>query len=127
MYAVEEGLKYMPKEYQTDFIYDILSQRRDFIYTPQDQYIVRKIHDNNRKMLEYYKKYQCDELFKQRIFVANPELFFGVLKYAPTNLMKMKQAGVNIGCGTDAGMPFILHGLLLNEMKLLSKIGFSNK
>ena len=39
----------------------------------------------------------------------------------------MKQAGVNIGCGTDSGVPFIYHGSLWREMEMLGRIGFSNK
>jgi len=126
MYAVEEAYDYIPKEYRNDFIDDILVSRRDFIYTPQDKYIDRKIHENNRKMLDYYKQYGCENLYQKNVFVADPNLFFGVLKYAPENLRKMREAGINIGCGTDAGMPYILHGLLWKEMELMSKAGFSN-
>jgi len=127
MYAVEEAYQHIPKEYQNDFIFDVLESRRDFIYLPQDQFIHRKIHRNNRKMLSYYKQYDPKSIFNNKIYVADPELFFGVLKHAPLNLKKMREAGVTIGCGTDAGMPFILHGLLVQEMELLSKVGFSHK
>jgi len=127
MLAVDEAYDVISDEYRNDLIDDIITSRREFVYLPQDEYIDRKIHNNNRKMLYYYKKYGCKNLFKEKIYVADPELFFGVLKYAPANLKKMKEAGVNIGCGTDAGMPFLLHGLLYKEMELLSKVGFSNK
>jgi imidazolonepropionase-like amidohydrolase len=41
--------------------------------------------------------------------------------------LKMKQAGIVIGCGTDSGVPLIYHGVLWREMEMLGRIGLSNK
>ena len=38
----------------------------------------------------------------------------------------MKEAGILIGCGTDAGVPLQCHGTLWREMMLYERIGFSN-
>jgi imidazolonepropionase-like amidohydrolase len=39
----------------------------------------------------------------------------------------MKEAGIVIGCGTDAGVPYVYHGMLWREMEMLQRIGFSNQ
>jgi imidazolonepropionase-like amidohydrolase len=39
----------------------------------------------------------------------------------------MKEAGIVIGCGTDAGIPLVYHGMLWREMEMLTRIGFSNQ
>jgi imidazolonepropionase-like amidohydrolase len=38
----------------------------------------------------------------------------------------MKDAGVLIGCGIDAGMPFSYFGGLYREFEVMSRIGFTN-
>jgi len=47
--------------------------------------------------------------------------------HAPENLRKMKDAGVLIGCGIDAGMPFTFFGGQYREYELLSRVGFKNE
>ena len=59
-------------------------------------------------------------------FKANPEIPFNSLLVGPKNLKIMKDAGVNIGCGTDSGVPFSYHGTLWREMEILERVGFSN-
>ena len=54
-------------------------------------------------------------------------MYFGMLKHAPHNLRKMMDAGVTVGCGTDAGIGFVYHGLLWKEMETLNRCGLSNK
>ncbi|MFC1851098.1 amidohydrolase family protein [candidate division CSSED10-310 bacterium] len=126
IYAAEEAFDYIPDEYQNHFIDELRALRRNFIYSPQNNYILKGIDNANKKMLKYYKKYNQADLFKKKMFLTHPDIFFGVLKHAPVNLHKMKEAGILIGCGTDGGMPYIPNGCLWLEMSLLSKIGFSN-
>ena len=40
-------------------------------------------------------------------FSVNPLYFYGVLTHGRHNLLRMHQAGVRIGCGTDAGVPIV--------------------
>ena len=77
--------------------------------------------------LSNYKKYGCDNLYKNGKFHAQPEIYFNVLLRGPKNILKMKQAGVSIGCGTDSGVPLMYHGSLWREMEMLGRIGFSNQ
>jgi imidazolonepropionase-like amidohydrolase len=39
----------------------------------------------------------------------------------------MKEAGIVIGCGTDAGVPYVYHGMLWREMEILERTGFSKQ
>ena len=59
--------------------------------------------------------------------MAKPDLYFHGLLRGPKNLLKMKEAGIVIGCGTDAGIPYVYHGTLWREMEMLGRIGFSNQ
>ena len=38
----------------------------------------------------------------------------------------LRDAGVLIGCGTDAGVPFAYHGTLWREMEMLGRCGLAN-
>lgn len=91
-----------------------------------NRYAQPSIHKSNINLLKFYKKYSCSDLYSKKKMLTKSEVSFGILKYAPGNLMKMKDAGILIGCGTDAGIGYIYHGLLWREIELLSRIGFSN-
>ena len=77
--------------------------------------------------LKNFQKYGCENLYRKGKLHARPDLYFDILLNGPGNLLKMKQAGVLIGCGTDAGVPFVYHGSLWREMEMLGRIGFTNK
>jgi imidazolonepropionase-like amidohydrolase len=49
-----------------------------------------------------------------------------MMKNGYSNLKKMNQAGILIGCGIDAGMPFCYFGGNYREYEILQRIGFSN-
>ena len=125
--AAEEAYDELPRQFQTDFIINEMNIRRQFLNSSQDDYVEPSIHKNNVSSLNNYKKYGCENLYKKGKFHANPEIYFDILLRGPKNALKMKQAGVNIGCGTDSGVPFMYHGSLWREMEMLSRIGFSNK
>ena len=42
------------------------------------------------------------------------------------NLKKMNQAGILIGCGIDAGMPFCYFGGNYREYEIMQRAGFTN-
>ncbi|MEN6318450.1 MAG: amidohydrolase family protein [Syntrophaceae bacterium] len=126
MYASEEAYEKLPLEFRNGFIDNELSIRCRYLNSPLDDYIEPSIHKNNVAMLKKYRKYGCDNLYKNGIFLTKPDIFFNILLQGPKNLLKMKDAGVIIGCGTDSGVPLLYHGSLWREMEMLHRIGFSN-
>jgi len=127
MLAAPEAFDKIPEEYRNDFIDRELSIRRQFLASSPDRYIDPAIHKKNVEALQYYREYGCDNLYKNGKFMAKPDLYFHVLLRGPKNLLKMKEAGIVIGCGTDAGIPYVYHGTLWREMEMLGRIGFSNQ
>jgi imidazolonepropionase-like amidohydrolase len=127
MLAAEEAYDELPKQFQNDFIINEMDIRRQYLNSSHDDYVEPSIHKNNVSSLKNYKKYGCNNLYKNGKFQAQPEIYFNVLLRGPKNTLKMKRAGVNIGCGTDSGVPFMYHGSLWREMEMLGRIGFSNK
>lgn len=127
MLSAPEAYDELPKKFRNDFIEREMTVRREYINSTPDEYTEASIHKNNIAYLENYKKYGCGNLYKKAKFMANPEIYFNILLVGPKNLLAMKDAGVVIGCGTDAGVPFAYHGTLWREMEMLNRIGFSNE
>jgi imidazolonepropionase-like amidohydrolase len=67
-----------------------------------------------------------NNLYKNKKFLVDPDLYYDIMVHAPQNMKKMKDAGVNIGVGIDAGMPFAYFGSYYRELELLSRVGFTN-
>jgi imidazolonepropionase-like amidohydrolase len=127
MLASEEAYSELPKEYRTDFIKNELAIRRQYLQSSLDDYIEPSIHESNVDALGNFQKYGCENMYKKGKFMAKPDIYFDILLRGPKNILKMKDAGVIIGCGTDSGVPLQYHGSLYREMEMLSRIGFSNK
>ena len=127
MLAAAEAFDKIPEEYRNDFIDRELSIRRQYLASSPDRYVEPAIHKKNVEALKYYQEYGCGNLYKNGKFLAKPELYFHILLHGPKNLLKMKEAGIVIGCGTDAGIPYVHHGTLWREMEMLGRIGFSNQ
>lgn len=127
MLAAEEAFDSVPELYRNSFVYNELSIRRQMLNPSPDGYIEPAIHEKNVEALQYYQKYGCSNLYKNGKFLARPDLYFNILLHGPQNLLKMKEAGIVIGCGTDAGIPYVYHGMLWREMEMLARIGFSNQ
>ncbi|MEE9911904.1 MAG: amidohydrolase family protein [Deltaproteobacteria bacterium] len=127
MLAAEEAYAELPPLYRTDFIAAEMADRRQYLKSCTDQDIDPDIHRANMASLINFQKYGCENLYRQGKFMARPDLYFSILLHGPANLMKMKQAGILIGCGTDSGVPYLYHGTLWREMEMLSRIGFTNK
>jgi len=125
--SAPEAYDELPKKFRTDFIEQEIALRRDYINSAPNDYTEPAIHKNNVVHLQNYKKYGCDDLYKMRKFMANPEIYFNILLLGPKNLLAMRDAGIIIGCGTDAGVPFAYHGTLWQEMEMLHRVGLSNK
>jgi len=124
--AAPEAYDELPRKFRTDFIEREIAARRDYFNSNLDQYTEASIHKSNIAHLENYKKYGCENLYKNTRYMANPDLYFNIMLAGPANLLAMKDAGIVIGCGTDAGVPLSYHGTLWREMEMLKRIGFTN-
>lgn len=127
MLAAEEAYGTLPPQYRTDFIANEMAIRRQYLNSELSDVIEPSIHLANMASLTNYQKFGCENLYSKGLFLARPDIYFNILLRGPENLLKMKQAGVLIGCGTDSGVPFIYHGTLWREMEMLARVGFSNK
>lgn len=126
MLAAPEAYDELPKKYRNAFIDREMTIRHEYIHSSLDDYTEASIHQNNIAYLENYRKYGCGNLYQRGMYLANPEIYFNILLVGPRNLMALKDAGIIIGCGTDAGVPFAYHGTLWREMEMLHRIRFSN-
>ncbi|MCP4132912.1 MAG: amidohydrolase family protein [bacterium] len=124
--AAEEAYKTLPKEFDTPFIRNELALRKKLIYQRQDRYCDPEIWEMNKAVLENYRTLKCEDMWEEGIVLTQPDLYFQFLTHGISNLKKMKQAGVLIGAGTDAGIPYIYNGTIWNEIELLTRAGFSN-
>lgn len=126
MMAAPEAYDELPKKFRTDFIEQEMAARRDYINSKLDDYTQPAIHKSNMAHLANYKKYDCANLYKNKKYMANPEMYFNIMLAGPKNLLAMKDTGIVIGCGTDAGVPLTYHGTLWREMEMLGRIGLTN-
>jgi len=126
VFASEEAYDEVPREFRNDYIDNEVRIRREYLQSNLDRFIEKDIHRANMEALAWYKKLGCEKCYDKGIMLTRPELYYGILKYGPDNVRRMKQAGVLIGCGTDAGVPFCYHGTLVREMEALTRLGFSN-
>jgi imidazolonepropionase-like amidohydrolase len=125
-YLMEEAYDTIPDPFRTDFIMNELKIRKQYLYTEALQHCDPVIHNKNMEELKKYKLVGMDNLWKNKIHLVNPELYFGMIHYGTKNLLKMREAGVNIGFGIDAGMPLAYFGGQYRELEFLSRAGFRN-
>jgi imidazolonepropionase-like amidohydrolase len=122
----EEAYERLPEEYRSDFTLNELKIRRDYLHGNAVKYIDPVIHQDNLDDLGAYRKYGWDHLIENGKYLQDPRLYFSMMKYAPQNLRRMREAGVTLGCGIDAGLPFFYFGTIHREYEVLSRYGFSN-
>ena len=84
------------------------------------------IHQNNLMMLEKLKTLSFKDLYKKGYYTINPHQYLPIFTHGKKNLMRMRDAGIPIGCGTDAGVPFNYHGHIAREMQCMHRLGFTN-
>ena len=126
MLAAPEAYDELPQKYRTDFIDREMKIRREYINSSLEDYTEISIHERNIAYLKTYRKYGLENLYQKGKYMANPGIYFNIMLVGPGNLMAMKDQGILIGCGTDAGVPLSYHGTLWREMEMLGRIGFSN-
>ena len=117
----------MPKIFKTDFIENELKIKEDYFKTLAKAYCDPVIHANNMKNKAGYKNIDNKKWVESMKVIPKPDIYYNILNDGMTNLKRMRDAGVLIGCGTDAGTPFNYHGALWREMELYHRIGFTNQ
>lgn len=125
-YLMEEAYDEIPKPYRTDFIMNEIEIRRKYLHGAAYSHCDKNLHDDNLEMVKYYKKMNRKNFWKNKIFLVNPGLYFGMVHYGTENLKKMKDAGIIISCAIDAGMPFSYFGGLYREMEFFARAGFTS-
>ncbi len=125
-YLMEEAYDEIPSPFKTDFIMNEIKIRRDYMNNEAYHHSDPVIHRKNLEALKDYKRIGMDNLWKKKKFLVNPEVYFGMIHYGTRNLMKMRSAGITIGCGIDAGMPLAYFGGLYRELEFLARAGFTN-
>jgi imidazolonepropionase-like amidohydrolase len=125
-YLMEEAYDEVPAPYRDDFIINEMKIRKEYLAGEASNHCDPVIHRKNMEALQDYKRVGFDNLWKKKKFIVNPEVYFGMIKYGTKNLMKMREAGVRIGCAIDAGMPLAYFGGLYREMEFMSRAGFRN-
>ena len=125
-YLMEEAYDVIPERFRTDFIMNELNIRKHYLYTEALQHCDSVIHNKNMEELKKYKSVGIDNLWKKKIHLVDPELYFGMILHGMKNLARMRSAGINIGLGIDAGMPLAYFGGQYRELEFLSRAGFRN-
>ncbi|MDY6823304.1 MAG: amidohydrolase family protein [Thermodesulfobacteriota bacterium] len=124
-YLMEEAWNELPHRYKDDRILTELKERNRYLQTEAFHHCNEDLHRKNLESLKYYQTIGRDKLWKNKKFLVNPDLYFGMVRYGSKNLQKMRDAGVLIGCGIDAGMPLSYFGGLYRELEIYDRLGFS--
>lgn len=125
-YLMEEAYAELPQKYRTPEITEELRVRKEYFEKESVNHCDPLLHKQNLSALKYYKTMPIDTLFQKKKFLVNPEVFFNMIGNGLVNLKKMNQAGILIGSGIDAGMPFCYFGGNYREYEILQRAGFSN-
>ncbi|PKN53253.1 MAG: hypothetical protein CVU55_03320 [Deltaproteobacteria bacterium HGW-Deltaproteobacteria-13] len=125
-FLMEEAFDEIPERYRTPEIIKELQVRKKYFENEAANHCDPLLHRQNLSALKYYKTIGYDNLWKKKKFLVNPEVFFNMIGNGYASLKKMNQAGILIGCGIDAGMPFCYFGGNYREYEILQRVGFSN-
>jgi imidazolonepropionase-like amidohydrolase len=125
-YLLDDAYDSLPERFRTDFIMREIEVRKNYLKNEAlghfDPALIRGSIDE----LKYYKTIGREHLIEHKKYLVNPDLYFGIMLHGPGNLKRMQEAGVLIGCGIDAGMPFTYFGGQYREYELMSRAGFTN-
>lgn len=124
-YLMEEAYDTLPDDYRTERAVRELAERKRYFETEASRHCHPALHAFNLSMLRYYKTYPLSELFDRKKFLVNPDLYGQMINNGCANVIKMKEAGILIGCGIDAGMPLNYFGGLYREFEIFHRLGFS--
>ena len=125
-YMMEEAYDRVPERFRSDLIMGELGIRREYMRREATRYVEPVIHRKNLDAIANYRTLGYDNLWKHKLFLINPDVFFNMVMNGTKNIQKMRAAGVNLGLGIDAGMPFSYFGSQHRELEFLARAGFRN-
>lgn len=125
-FLMEEAYDRIPEQFRIPEIDIERSVRNNYFLTEAENHCDPVLHRQNIEALSYYKTIGKDNLWAKKKFLVNPDLYFNMVRNGYVNLRKMKEAGVLIGCGIDAGMPFNYFGGNYREYEIFGRVGFPN-
>jgi imidazolonepropionase-like amidohydrolase len=125
-FLMEEAFDEIPEQYRTPEIIKELQVRKDYFENEAAKHCDPQLHKQNLSALKYYKTIGFDKLWGKKKFLVNPDVYFNMIGNGFASLSKMNQAGILIGCGIYAGMPFCYFGGNYREYEILQRVGFSN-
>jgi len=125
-YLMEEAFGELPERYRVEIIEREMAARREYLGNEARSHCDPDLHDANMALLGEYRRTGLDRLWERKIFMVDPHLYFGMVINGTQNLRKMKEAGITIGCGIDAGMPLSYFGGLYRELEYFTRNGFTN-
>ncbi|MBI5845105.1 MAG: amidohydrolase family protein [Deltaproteobacteria bacterium] len=126
-YLMEEAYEALPGMFRNDFVERELAIRRRYLKNVPPEHCDPAIHAMNMKRLKAYRTTAWEKLPGKNRFLPNPEIFFRALLVGYPNLQKLREAGVRIGCGMDAGMPLSYFGSIYRELEALVRAGFTHR
>lgn len=124
--AAEEAYTALPVGHWSEYVTHEMRFRREYFAESHEGVVEPAIHAANRAALEQYRLLEGRTLYLGGRVLAPPDEYFRRLRWAEANLLRMRDAGVLIGCGSGAGTPFVYHGLLHREMEMYGRLGFTN-
>ncbi|MEW5734279.1 MAG: amidohydrolase family protein [Thermodesulfobacteriota bacterium] len=126
-YLMEEAYELLPQRFRNEFVERELAIRREYLENVPREHCDPAIHAGNVKRLKAYRTIAWEKLPRKNNFLPDPELFFRALLVGLPNLKKLKDSGVAMGCGMDAGMPLSYFGALYRELEALVRAGFTHR
>jgi imidazolonepropionase-like amidohydrolase len=125
-FLVEEAYDRLPAGYATPEVQAELKARKEYFQEAALAHCDPVLHEQNLAAMGWYRSIGWDNLWGQKKFLVNPDIYHNMVNNGFVNLRKMKDAGVLIGCGIDAGMPFNYFGGNYREYEILERVGFSS-
>ncbi|MCP4138049.1 MAG: amidohydrolase family protein [bacterium] len=126
LYLLEEAFKELPPEYETEDIKNELKIRKEYWDSITEKDCEPFVHESNREAISLFRKMTFKEIYESGDFLVNPHLGFKGVLYGKNNIQKIRDAGLRVGCGTDAGVPMNYHGTIWRELEIMSRLGFTN-
>ncbi|MBI5528463.1 MAG: amidohydrolase family protein [Deltaproteobacteria bacterium] len=108
-----------------DFVRERLAAKRAYLAAVPEWQCDPEIHKANMAALRAYKTIGCAAAARNHKFLPKPRLFHAAATTGVDNLRTLRDAGVTIGVGMDAGTPFNYFGALHREIDILARLGMT--